>query len=190
MSKIVAEDCRHISIYRLKEWGAFDNDFHWGGVHWTDYWSDQKNSISYKLDRTDPSNMSITLIYTITDSWTGEKHNMEQKYPIVKTQCNYGGTRYWFICSVYHNGAYCGRRVAKLYLCSGSRYFACRHCYDLTYRSRIDGYSYTAPVIDEYADKIKRWYYRGQPTRKHRQYEKMQMSVLNVWSRLLSKVRK
>jgi len=29
----------------------------------------------------------------------------------------------------------CGRRVAKLYLPRGARYFGCRHCYDLTYLS-------------------------------------------------------
>lgn len=29
----------------------------------------------------------------------------------------------------------CGRRVRKLYLGPGGTYFACRHCYNLTYES-------------------------------------------------------
>ena len=33
------------------------------------------------------------------------------------------------------NGHACNRRVAKLYLPPGGRYFGCRHCYRLTYRS-------------------------------------------------------
>jgi len=33
------------------------------------------------------------------------------------------------------NGRVCCRRVAKLYLPLGGRYFGCRHCYNLTYQS-------------------------------------------------------
>jgi hypothetical protein len=40
---------------------------------------------------------------------------------------HFGGRRPWFICGN------CGRRVAILY--GAGKYFACRHCYDLTYRS-------------------------------------------------------
>jgi hypothetical protein len=43
------------------------------------------------------------------------------------TPCNYGGHRPWLICMT------CGRRVAILYL--RGKYFACRHCLDLTYQS-------------------------------------------------------
>ena len=37
--------------------------------------------------------------------------------------------RYWFTCPN------CSRRVAHLYLPNGMEIFACRHCYNLTYRS-------------------------------------------------------
>ena len=52
-------------------------------------------------------------------------------YPVVLewTQCNYGGLRPWFRCPV----AGCGRRVAILY---ARDTFACRHCYDLKYRTQ------------------------------------------------------
>jgi hypothetical protein len=33
------------------------------------------------------------------------------------------------------SGSPCYRRVGKLYLPPGGRYFGCRHCYDLTYTS-------------------------------------------------------
>jgi len=57
---------------------------------------------------------------------------------------NFGGVRYWFICPLVINGRPCGRRVGKLYLPPGGKYFGCRHCYNLTYRcqkehdSRVD----------------------------------------------------
>jgi hypothetical protein len=42
----------------------------------------------------------------------------------VRTPCNLGGWRAWFICPAVG----CGRRVAILY---GGGIFACRHCYRL-----------------------------------------------------------
>ena len=54
----------------------------------------------------------------------------DEQYPvrIVRTPCNLGGTRPWFICPA----AQCGRRVAVLY---GGAIFACRHCHHLAYAS-------------------------------------------------------
>src|SRR6185369_336204 len=46
------------------------------------------------------------------------------------TPCHFGRQRLWFRCPALG----CGRRVALLYL--GGRYFACRRCYRLAYRSQ------------------------------------------------------
>ena len=62
---------------------------------------------------------------TINYEWRGVQ--MAQEISLGWTSCNYGGRRPWFICGN------CGRRVAVLY--GAGKYFACRHCYDLTYRS-------------------------------------------------------
>ena len=58
-------------------------------------------------------------------------------YPlaITWTQPHYGGRRWWWICPLIVDGLPCRRRVGKLYLPPGRRYFGCRHCYHLTYRS-------------------------------------------------------
>ena len=64
------------------------------------------------------------------EGWT----DVEQRYPVVWTPCRFGGDRPWFVCSVYVNGACCGRRVTKLY--DAGRLFACRHCYRLAYKSQ------------------------------------------------------
>jgi len=63
----------------------------------------------------------------------GEWEPVEQRVPIVWTPCRFGGRRPWFICSVYADGRYCGRRVARVY--GAGKLFACRHCYHLAYAS-------------------------------------------------------
>lgn len=57
------------------------------------------------------------------------------QYPVqlVTTPCHLGGVRWWFICPLVVNGKVCGRRMRKLYL--RGRYFGCRHCHGLAYRS-------------------------------------------------------
>ncbi len=51
------------------------------------------------------------------------------------TSINSGGKRWWFTCPLIVDGVRCGRRAGKLYLPPGARYFGCRKCHDLTYRS-------------------------------------------------------
>jgi hypothetical protein len=54
---------------------------------------------------------------------------------LTATSPRFGGLRWWFICPLVVNGRPCGRRVGKLYLPPGGRYYGCRHCYNLTYTS-------------------------------------------------------
>lgn len=51
------------------------------------------------------------------------------------TPAHFGGQRWWFTCPLLVRGVACNRRVAKLYLPPGAKYFGCRHCHDLTYVS-------------------------------------------------------
>ena len=52
-----------------------------------------------------------------------------QGIPLLTTQLYSGGKRYWFSCPN------CRRRVGRLHLPHGRRYFFCRRCHDLTYMS-------------------------------------------------------
>ncbi len=60
----------------------------------------------------------------------GENWQRKQ-YPVLLqwTECQYGGSRAWFLCPVRG----CGRRVAILY---GGTIFACRQCHHLVYQSQ------------------------------------------------------
>ncbi len=70
------------------------------------------------------SDNHIELAYT--------KDGEQYRYPVrlTYTPCYLGGARRWFVCPSVR----CQRRAAKLYL--GSRYFACRRCYNLAYQSQ------------------------------------------------------
>jgi hypothetical protein len=60
---------------------------------------------------------------------------VDYKVQLVTTKPNYGGRRWWFICPIVRRDGGPPRRVAKLYLPSGSKYFGSREAYGLTYTS-------------------------------------------------------
>ena len=73
---------------------------------------------------------TITLHYRWRDS-------KDVRFPVrlQTTPTQFGGERWWFTCPLIVNGVACNRRAGKLYLPPGARYFGCRKCHDLTYRS-------------------------------------------------------
>lgn len=73
---------------------------------------------------------TVTLHYRLKDE-------IDVRIP-VRLQVTYpalGGQRWWFTCPLIVGGVACNRRVAKLYLPPSARYFGCRRCHDLAYRS-------------------------------------------------------
>src|SRR5262249_40379452 len=63
----------------------------------------------------------------------GESISIPVRLATTATQC--GGRRWWFVCPLTVRGIACNRRAGKLYLPPGAKYFGCRKCHDLTYRS-------------------------------------------------------
>jgi hypothetical protein len=77
---------------------------------------------------------AVVLNYRADSSGSGEWKPVQQRVPIRLTACHLGGQRPWFVCSVYCDGRYCGRRAAVLY--GAGELFACRRCYGLSYASQ------------------------------------------------------
>ena len=114
--------------------------------------------------------------YTQTDESTGGRNSFDHRVGLIKTMCHFGGERFWFECSLYKNGNYCGRRVGVLY--KDGDWFGCRHCHELTYNSR--NINRKSPMhylfntleiglrIEKLASKTKRRTWRGVPTRKQK----------------------
>src|SRR5581483_1745659 len=88
------------------------------------------NSVGYETDAgADPPRARLD--YRLTDS----AEQLAYAVPLATTRPPRGGPRWWFRCPLAVDGQRCGRRVRKLYLPPGGRYFGCRHCYGLTYTS-------------------------------------------------------
>lgn len=177
--KTEADSLKKLQTWWLKKYGYLEPGFRWGGIKWTNNWSGKDSSISFSSSIQDEDS-HLRLSYTQTDN-DGNKEDFDYKIPLVTSPCYFGGKRYWFICPWYTNGNYCGRRVGTLYL--GGKYFACRHCYDLSYDSRNENRKYklfplfaslsSMQKIEELEDQIKRRYYAGRPTRKQRKLDKV-----------------
>jgi hypothetical protein len=180
MSKQEADDIKSISINFLKK-----NDYFCGQrsgtITWTrsGMWGESKSSVNVTVSIGDEDYLKIS--YTQTDNHTEEEKSFDYKISLTTTPCNYGGKRYWFICPWYKDGVYCGNRVGTIY--KNGDYFACRHCYDLTYSSRNKNRrnSYF-PIFNVFdlTDRIEKLenkttvrYYNGKPTRKYRKLLKL-----------------
>lgn len=177
-----ADNLKRIEIWWLKKYDYLCG-YKGGTIKWT-HPSGTESSVGI-LVSTFSEDTYLKINYTQTDRDSGEKKDFDYKIPLVTSSCHFGGDRYWFICPWYKNGQYCGRRVGVLY--KSGDYFACRHCYDLTYESRneykkykyyplfasLDGYT-KAEKLDE---QIKRRYYAGKPTRKQRNLDKIYSRV-------------
>ncbi len=119
------------------------------------------------------------LIYQFKNKMPGEKTDFDYKMPLVTTRCHFGGSRYWFRCSLVKNGVPCNRRVGVLYM--DGDYFGCRHCHNLAYKSQnesrrgIFSQFFGSYDIQDKAEQLekeaKRFTYRGKPTKKQRKIE-------------------
>ncbi len=186
--KTEAESVKKISMQFLREHDFFVG-LRSGMMTWTSGWSETKSSVGIEVKTMDEENY-LRIHYTQTDRDTGEKKDFDYKIPLFTTQCRYGGKRFWFQCPWYKNGNYCGQRVATLY--KNGDYFACRHCYNLTYASRNAGGHYKSfvsiPDIEAQEMKVRRTHYAGRPTKQYRKLlrmnERFDMSFIEMAAKL------
>lgn len=185
-NRLLADSLHCVSIYYLRKNGYLTEGNHWGTLTWSCR-GEKTGSISFRTYISDQEKY-IELDYVITRRESGKKDDFKYKIPIETTDCYFGGKRYWFKCNLYKSGIYCGHRVAKLY--QGADYFACRHCYNLTYESRNEnptyrGYPYREILlrdkIDKIEEKMHKRTYQGKPTRKQKQIYRIQKRMLDPY---------
>lgn len=130
--KTPVEDCRSLDANRWAQEGILRPGQYRRGS-WVWYRGNERtSSIGYEVDTTDMAAPWFRLFYNFTDS--GEA--VDETAGLAVTRPHFGGVRFWFTCR------HCGRRVGKLYLPPGGRYFRCRRCYDLTYTSCQESHRY------------------------------------------------
>jgi hypothetical protein len=113
-----------------------------GTWHWTSASTgEERASIDFEINTTGAELPPyVRLHYRLTKN--GE--NLDYNVSLATTRPDWGGLRWWFICPLSVNGHTCGRRVRKLYLPRGGKYYGCRHCHDLSYESRRNDGKYAA----------------------------------------------
>lgn len=131
--KDTVEDYRSLDTNRWMREGMLQQKAHsFGGWSWRNaHTGEETSSIGYEVNTLNDAFPWLRLFYTRTRS--GEK--MDYKIQLATTRPNFGGLRWWFICPLVTDGKACNRRVGKIHLPPGGRYYGCRHCYDLTYAS-------------------------------------------------------
>jgi hypothetical protein len=88
-------------------------------------------TVDYEVNTLDPAFPWVRLSYSLTAT----QEELNYRVGLTTTRPRFGGLRWWFVCPLVQRGRPCGRRVGKLYLPPGCRYYGCRQCYDLTYTS-------------------------------------------------------
>lgn len=136
------EECLVLDAARWQREGILaPNTFRSGVWTWFDPDTDElRSSIRFQVI-TEGGSGRVQLRYTVSGA-----DKMDFEVRLLTTRPNYGGLRWYFTCPVNKTGRSCNHRVQKLYLPPGSQHFACRYCYELTYRScqrhdkRLDAY--------------------------------------------------
>jgi len=130
--KTTVEECLTIDVFSLNRKRMLDGREYKGTISWEYKFSGRIESVNIALiPRSEHENSDVTLIIDYYADGNGmESQHVKMRIPLVSADCFFGGCRYWFQCPD------CRRRVAKLYKPRKKLRFACRHCYDLSYRSR------------------------------------------------------
>ncbi len=162
MAKTISDRLHRLPIGILTR-----NKYSIGSITWGD-----DSSISFRKNL---NSESITIDYVVNEQSITETFNLST------SPCHYGNFRYWFTC-------HCGRRVGNLYLYQ--KYFRCRHCHDLTYRSKATNlrsgkyaglrYLDRFEKAQELEDKSKRNTWRNIPTKKKQRLERFYLKQLEV----------
>ena len=161
--KATVEASCDLTVFQLKDRGMLNAGHTSTVITWVMKNTGKESRVGLEVNMTGEPYARFT--YAISDR-EGNSTPYDIEVSLVTTSYNFGGVRYWFACPM------CSRRVGGLYLAPGESYFMCRGCNNLTYRSRnrcrIESFGHTSRQIDKLRPQIKRWTWRGRPTRKVR----------------------
>jgi len=124
MRKITTQECTSIDVGQFRKMmSPFFENRH--GVLGS---AGDHGSIGFCL-RWEGQSPIVTLRYAI------DREMVVIRIPLVTTRTQFGGRRWWFKCPLAVDGTPCHRRAGKLFLPAGERFWGCRECHGLAYRS-------------------------------------------------------
>ena len=188
-SKTESDGLKKIQNWWLKKHGYLSDWGSSGSIKWTNSFSMDESSLRI-ITLVHSQDIYLRIYYIQTDE-DGNKQDFDYKIPLTTTDCYFGGHRYWFICPWYANGAYCGRRVGTLY--KGGKYFACRHCYDLSYVSKNQTRINKFPGLDlmfrcdqiiEKKNKLRVKFWKGNLTKRYQKLQNKEDKILARFVRM------
>ena len=142
--KTTVEECLTLDINRLvrdhvvRRWTC-------GSRTWTNTFTGERiASVGYLVEPVELGYDDLVLRLNYTRTVRDEKHEVDLPIYLTWTRPHFGGVRWWFTCPLIVRGDACNRRVGKLHLPPGARYFGCRHCHNLTYQSCQDSRKFDA----------------------------------------------
>jgi hypothetical protein len=139
--KTTVEECLTLSAGKLAREGIIAQSPGSGWLCWTNTATGGTTaSACYSCEVSD-DRIILRLRFTVTRH-DDSSVDVGEPIAVQTTPSAVGGRRWWFTCPLIVNGRVCGRRVGKLYLPPGARYFGCRHCHDLTYTSCQESHRY------------------------------------------------
>jgi hypothetical protein len=139
--KLTVEDCACLDARRWKRDGLLQAGIYGrGSCVWRDI---QIGTITASLDYSvHTGDMKYPWVQLVYRRRRPKKEEVEYEIALQTTRPYFGGLRWWFTCPLITRGRACERRVGRLYLPPGARYYGCRHCYDLTYTSCQESHLY------------------------------------------------
>ena len=179
--KATVEECYEIDIRTLKKRKLLKGK-HTTSMTWTHSHSDKTATIGLDVDVTEDPHVRLYYSLTARDG-TVDKYDYEVS--LVTTDCYFGGVRYWFGCPQ------CGRRVGVIYL-AATDYFRCRHCNNLGYQSQINctltAFGIASREAENLRSQIKRWTWRGKPTKKVLRLEALERKVQMLGGHAMARI--
>lgn len=178
--KIEADSLYKISVYDLNKAKLFSNNLNIGYAKWGKTFFRCEFIVNEKI------NLQNNYMYLNLD-YTEQGESINYNVPLVTTACYFGGKRYWFICPLVVNGKPCEKRVGVLYKCG--KYFGCRHCYNLSYRSRnnrpsevgfLGKYLDNIEEIERIKNHLSTPVYKGQETKKYKKLKSLYEQNLHI----------
>jgi len=193
-SRDTVESKREISIFELNDEGLLPQDggVRKGSIQWSINGKPNGNIKFVVNSYTTPTgdysqeHSSIRFVYKVKDTHEPESayESMDYTYDLTRTECNFGGYRWWFRCGG-KDGTHCQNRVGKLYLVG--RKFVCRDCANLTYEScneskLVRRYPFSVLKYEKKAresyEKINIPYYNGKPTKQLKRFLKYKRKMI------------
>jgi hypothetical protein len=184
------DECLTIDTPWLKERGYFTG-YRSGTITWS-MLGQVTSTIGIKVKTYDFPKIEFS--YTIKSPWQEERKEMNYEFQLVQIPCNLGGYRWAFKCELHANGRYCGRKCYKLFKAPNSDYFGCLKCMHVIYESqrRSGGrLEYLARILDtdkkiyDLEKSITKWTYKGKPTKKAMQHDKLTRRAIPLAEKVL-----